>query len=71
MWEEEVLIPTVNRLKAGESIPELGIEAGFTYDIEVIESNENQNHQAQAIGGGAAEGRADAAQDAGSTTPDS
>ncbi len=48
MWEENELLPLINKLKAGEAIPDLGLEAGFAYEIEVVESNDNPNHEAPA-----------------------
>ena len=39
-WEEDVLIPEVEALKAGKSV--LGLEAGTAFDIQV-EANDHQD----------------------------
>lgn len=45
-YEEDVVIPAIEALKSGKSVPQLGLESGKAFEI-VVEDDAN-HHQAKA-----------------------
>jgi hypothetical protein len=40
-WEEDVLLPEIQALKAGHSV--LGLDAGSAFDIQIEDGSDHQN----------------------------